>query len=303
MYRGGFNYWTIAPTSPLPPVGAYITIDGASQPGVVAPTNPYGLPEIVLSGANAGQGADGLDLQGGGDTVVELTINGFSGDGLNVESSHNTIQFAVDVGTDVTGTISVGNSVGIYVTGAYNVIGTDGKGGPSLDFMEGNVIAGNVGPGLWITGPDAIGNVIGADYIGLGFYGSPLANGGDGVLIDGGATDNWIGVNSVYAPETAADGNSIESNAAAGVEISGAGSSGNVVAGDVINSNGTDGVLIDGGATGNWIGVNPVDGSADALQSNNINNNTAAGVVIGGAARPATWWPEMPSTPMAPTAF
>ena len=133
-----------------------------------------------------------------------------------------------------------------------------------------------------ISGPEATGNVVGADLIGAGFYASPLANGGDGVLINDGASDNWIGVNSVYAPDTAADGNLIGNNGAAGVEISGTSTNSNVVAGNTLNSNGTDGVKIDNGASGNWIGVNPVDGSEALLRRNVISGNTNDGVEITG---------------------
>ncbi len=162
------------------------------------------------------------------------------------------------------------------------MIGTSGHGPYFSIYDNGVTIAGNLGTGVLITGPGAVGNVVAYDAIGNYLTQFAVPNGGDGVLINDGANDNWIGVNSVYSPETGGDVAYIEGNAAAGVELSGAGTSGNVVAGDVINSNGADGVLIDNGATGNWIGVNPVDGSGGALQLNNINSNTATGVEISG---------------------
>ncbi len=281
LFDAGFTYWTIAPTSALPALGPDVTINGLVQPGVGPPTDPYDLPEIVLSGAQAGEGSTGLDLYGGGDSLLDVTINGFSGDGIDVDSSNNTIQYGL-VGTDPTGTTSVGNGVGILVTGAHNLIGTDGNGGAVLDNVEGVDIAGNLGPGVWISGSGATGNVIAGDYIGLNFVDLPLANGGDGLLIDNGASDNWIGVNSVDSPETVNDGNFIESNVAAGVEIKGFDTTGNVVAGNTIESNGTDGVLIDNKASGNWVGANPVDGSETTLQDNVISGNTGDGVEISG---------------------
>ncbi len=270
------DIWTIIPGSPLPPVSSSTIINGASQLNGQLPEN---TPAIMLSGVNAGQGTDGLDLTGNGVSVLSLFIDGFGGDGINVKSNDNTIQ-DVSIGYDPTYTFAVPNGVGIYVTGAQNLIGTDGKSGTAIDAAEDNAIGwGNMGPGIWIHGQGATGNVVAGDYICCLPEG-----GGDGVFIDDGASDNWIGVNSVYAPDTSDDGNLIAGYAASGVEISGLGTTGNVVAGNTIESNGTDGVLIDNQASGNWVGVNPLDATEDALQSNNITSNTGAGVELSGAS-------------------
>ena len=116
-------------------------------------------------------------------------------------------------------------------------------------------------------------------------------NGTDGVLIDDGATDNWIGVNSVYAAATASDNNTISGNGSAGVLITGVGTSGNVVAGNDIGtdffgqtSNPNDvGVEIAAGATSNLIGASGQDGADDALERNIISGNSFAGVWITGS--------------------
>ena len=288
LFDAGFTYWTIAPTQALPDLGPDVTINGLSQPGVGPPTDPYYIPEIVLSGADAGPDSDGLDLRGGYDSVLDLTINGFSVDGIDVESSDNTMQYG-GVGFDATGTVAIGNGVGILVTGADNLIGSNGQGSASLDLAEGESIAGNMGPGIWISGTGATNNVIAADYIGLGFIASPLPNGGDGVLIDNGANANWIGVNPVDGSETALQDNVISGNTSDGVEISGMDTTGNVVAGDYIgtDTSGTQplpnyaGVEIDSGASGNLIGSNG-DGVNDLLERNIISANLFTGVWITG---------------------
>ncbi len=281
-YAASTTSWTIAPTSPLPPLSTSITIDGYTQPGYATI-----LPVIVLSGASAGQGSDGLDLTGGGISVWALTINGFSGDGINVESSDNTIQDCV-IGTDATAQHAVGNGIGIAVTGASNLIGTNGRGTTLNSVDNGDLIAGNEGTGVLITGPGATGNVVANVDVGWDFV-AVIPNGGDGVLIDDGASDNWIGVNPVYGPGDAGD--YIGYNTAAGVEISGAGTTGNVVAGDYIGARPTGtqslpnyaGVEIDGGAFGNLIGASGQDGTDDALERNIISGNLFAGVWITGA--------------------
>lgn len=111
------------------------------------------------------------------------------------------------------------------------------------------------------------------------------------MLIDNGATNNWIGVNSVYAAATASDNNTISGNGGAGVLITGVGTSGNVVAGNDI---GTDfygqtstpndvGVEIAAGASSNLIGASGQDGTDDALERNIISGNSLVGVWITGA--------------------
>src|SRR5262249_9040650 len=75
---------TISLQSALPAIKAPVTLDGATQRGY-----SY-LPVVVIDGTNA-PGAVGLDLQGSGSTVNNLSIVGFSGDGVHVEGSNNTL--------------------------------------------------------------------------------------------------------------------------------------------------------------------------------------------------------------------
>ena len=242
----------------------------------------------MLSGESAGASSNGLDLAGGVDTVLAINIDGFSGDGLKVESNDNTIQSCV-VGMDATGTVAVGNGVGILITGASNLIGTDGQGGAE-DSLQGNEFSGNLGEGVWISGADATGNVFGGNWIGLSFIGTPLGNGGQGVLIDGGASGNWVGVNSVRGSENALQLNVISGNTGDGVEITGLDTTDNVVAGDYIGTDpsGTQpvpnyaGVEIDGGASGNLIGSSGDNAVDDALERNIISGNLFTGVWITG---------------------
>ncbi len=108
---------------------------------------------------------------------------------------------------------AVPDGVGIYVTGADNLIGTDGQDGSFLDSVEGDAVGGNLGPGIWLTGSGATGNVVAGDPV------CCFSNGEAGVLIDDGASDNWIGVNTVYGPASADESDYIANNTGAGVEI------------------------------------------------------------------------------------
>ncbi len=145
-------------------------------------------------------------------------------------------------------------------------------------------ICGFSGNGIAITsngGSTIQGNYIGTDPTGT----VGVGNGGDGVLIQGGASNNTIG-------GTVSDArNIISGNGETGIQIDDSGTTGNVVAGNFIGTDATGtvalgnsgfGVLIDlrsagAGATNNTIGGN-VAGAGNII-SGNIGN----GVEISGA--------------------
>ena len=117
---------------------------------------------------------------------------------------------------------SLANSIGVYI-GNY-------LGGASLNQVQGNVISGNSGIGLEITGGSQ--NVVAGNYIGTNPAGTAaVGNGSNGVQIDTGSTGNTIG------GTTAGARNIISGNAGNGVDITGSGSTGNVVEGDYIGTN------------------------------------------------------------------
>ena len=236
----------------------------------------------MLSGTDAGQGADGLDLTGNDVSVLGLFIDGFSGDGINVASSDDRLQ---DLGVGLSPSLDSAraNGVGIYITGADNLIGTDGQDGSFQDGVEINVILGNLGPGIWVSGSGATGNVIAGDWTCCLADGQAFPNEQAGLLIDDGASNNWVGVNTVYGPESADEADHFTSNGGPGIQISGAGTTGNVVAGNTITANGSDGALFNDGASGNWVGVSPMGGPQNALEGNVISGNAHAGVEISGS--------------------
>jgi titin len=148
-----------------------------------------------------------------------------------------------------------------------------------------NVISGNAGAGVLIHDAATTGNVVEGNYVGLKFQGSgPLANGW-GVIINGAAHDNIIG------GTTAGARNVISANTNDGVQISGAGTTGNLVEGDYIGidfaglggpfvHNGGFGVNVSG-ASGNTIG-----GTAPGA-GNVISNNARDGVYIHDVSGPS----------------
>src|SRR5262249_11328817 len=100
----GAGVQTIAPLYALPLITDTVTIDGTSQPGFA------GQPIIELSGASAGDFADGLDIAASDCLIKGLIINSFSGAGV-VISSQLIVDFQANgnriqgnyIGTDATG--------------------------------------------------------------------------------------------------------------------------------------------------------------------------------------------------------
>ena len=128
------------------------------------------------------------------------------------------------------------------------------------------------------------GNVIRGNYIGLNAAGNALGNSESGIDIASGANGNTIG------GITASARNVISANAVSGIDISDAGTNGNVILGNYIGTdaggtldrgNAGDGVHVFGGATGTVIG-----GSV-AGAGNLISGNNAAGVRLESSTAPS----------------
>src|SRR5262249_8945976 len=129
-----------------------------------------------------------------------------------------------EIGTDATGSVALANQYGVRIdsSAADNTVGGTVAG-------AGNVISGNTGDGVEITGTGTTGNLVAANPIAPNAAGSAaIANGTDGVEIDTGASGNTIGGTSAGAR------NVISGNAYAGVEINAADD--NLVEGDFIGT-------------------------------------------------------------------
>ncbi|MFI5461494.1 MAG: beta strand repeat-containing protein, partial [Isosphaerales bacterium] len=292
----GTGVQMILPLSSLPAIANPVLIDGTSQPGY------GGTPLIELSGSQAGTG-DGLTITGAGVTVDGLDINDFpQGAGIHItgtSASGNWI-YGTFLGTDPTGTQAVADNVGVEIDAgaANNLIGTNGDG--VNDAAERNLLSGNLFVGVWINGQGTDGNAIAGNFIGTSVTGdvaldngtSPVFNSdgpiGGGVVIEGGASGNRIGTDG-SSVDDAGQRNVIAGSKNDGIDIAGAGTDGNVVAGNFIGTDLTGtrslgitygGVVLDDGASSNWIGVNPDGGAAVGDEGNVISGNGYDGVVI-----------------------
>ncbi len=224
----------IQPASALPSIIDSVRIDGETQPGYA------GAPLIQLNGSLAGSSANGLTISGNACTVRGLDIVRFAGSGIQVQGSNNVIQ-ANYIGIDATGTKAEGNGhngIGITRGSKNNLVGTNGDG--VNDIGERNLISGNGGEGVGINGVGTNFNVVAGNFIGTDVTGSfSVGNvGGAGVVIEGGAQSNRIGVNGADK-DPGGERNLISGNFEDGVNIQDQGTIKNVVAGNYIGTNAT----------------------------------------------------------------
>ncbi|HLJ92950.1 MAG TPA: right-handed parallel beta-helix repeat-containing protein [Gemmataceae bacterium] len=241
----GTGVQTINLAAPLPAITQPTIIDGTSQPGYA------GAPLIELNGAGAGAGADGLFIMAGGSVVRDLVINRFALSGIDVQTGGGNILQGNYIGTDVTGTLALGNGLGVRLATSNNTIGGTAA-------AAGNVIAGNGGDGIFISSGTANvvqGNFIGTDGTGM----ANLGNLNTGVHLLN-ASGNTIGGTA---------------NGAA----------------NVIGFNGYDGVLVDGGSGNaiqhnaifghsNGLGIELLDGGNNRLPFPILTNATSDGSTL-----------------------
>ena len=174
----GTGVQTIAPLTDLPAISAGITIDGTTQPGASANTNPMDQADnavllIELSGAN-GSTSQGLQITGDGAAVHGLVIdhwcatNGY-GFGLDISGQNVTIAGNF-IGSDPTGNSRAANGEGIRLDmNAANF--TLGGTSPA----DRNVIAGNDTDFYSVPGDTGIDNVkIVGNFIGVDAAGDAI---------------------------------------------------------------------------------------------------------------------------------
>jgi parallel beta-helix repeat protein len=203
--------------------------------------------------------------------------NGGAGIGIHgIGATENRI-LGNNIGTDVTGTISLGNfDHGVRIWDAPN----NTIGGTTPEAR--NVISGNNHMGVQILLAGAKGNKVQGNYIGIAVNGTtPLGNGDHGVEIREGASDNTIG-----------PGNVISGNGGTGIEINGAGVTGNQILGNFIGTDAsrreslgntyagvriiscTDNTLTDNTVSNNGYGIQLQSSSDNQIYNNNFIDNT-----------------------------
>ena len=202
----------------------------------------------------AGNGGDGifLDFHTSANYLADNVIGGNGGNGINLRLTAFNLIDGNLIGTDAQGN-ALGNAQdGILVQGG-SILNRIGDEKPGDLITAANTITDNGGNGIHITGSGTSNNVVGGNVIGAVTHGkettqqSVLGNLGDGVLIDGGASNNLIGVGPSTAgnivginPPIVSTGNKIDYNQGQGVEITGAGAT--AVLGNSISNNAALGI-------------------------------------------------------------
>jgi hypothetical protein len=223
--------------------------NGASPNHLVIQGNLIGTDATGKVGIGNG---DGLDIYSGSGAMIGGTtagqgnvISGNHDDGIFVEASNVIIEGNL-IGTDVTGTVAIGNYEGIADYYGFD----DTIGGTAVG--QGNVISGNTYDGIFLSSFYVLveGNRIGTDVTGA----NPLGNGGNGVEIA-----NYYGYYNTIGGTAAGAGNVIAFNSLVGVAIEDTYSSGYVIGNAILSNsiygNGTLGIdLGDDGVTPNHSG-------------------------------------------------
>ena len=262
----------------------------------------------------SGNGADGIQVSGGGSTGNEIVGNyiGTNSSGGTALPNNNGVFITNTASTNkVNGNVISGNSAnGVYINGSNtntvsaNRIGVvsdqweinplpNGQNGVLIDagaqsnrIESGNTISGNKLNGVHITGAGTESNVVDGNYIGTDSNNvNNLANGKNGVQIDGGASKNKT-----------VNGNVISGNTENGVFITGDGVLENKVTGNKIGvagdgttklENGKSGVLIYNGPQKNEVADNTISGNKEYgvwIYGEKTNENKVTGNKIGVAA-------------------
>ena len=270
-----FNATTYPPSPNNTIQGNIVGLDAS---GTLALGNAQGIlvdePDTTIGGA-----ADGARNVVSGNLLSGIEI---AGTATNVVVQGNYI------GTDITGTLDVGNSLdGIRVSNAPgNTIGGTANGAR-------NVISGNDLAGVNITGAASANNNVLGNYIGVDSLGTVAVSNQQGIILSNGANHNTIGGTVANAR------NLISGNANYGVYLLDVGTQNNSVSGNYIGTNATGtgaipnqvGVVLTSGASNNMVGGTSVgagnlisgnSGSAGVyLSAVGTTLNTIAGNLIG----------------------
>jgi parallel beta-helix repeat protein len=217
---------------------------------------------------------DGITIDRSSDNEIAGSGNLISGNGrvgILVGGAGATGNFvrANEIGTDGAGAAALPNAMGgvvLYSGASGNSVGTSvtNVGGPPVTFRDANLVSGNGGFGVTLSGFGTTGNVVEAGRIGTNAAGTAaLPNAAGGVALLDGAAGNVVGSTSAGA------GNLVSGNGGPGVTL-GLDTNGNVVlnnrigtnaAGTAALPNAADGVALLDGATGNLVTANLVSGN------------------------------------------
>ncbi|NDJ61663.1 MAG: hypothetical protein GYB67_11095, partial [Chloroflexi bacterium] len=240
--------------------GVLLTGDGNTVIGNRIGTIADGM--LARGNVNGVLIAGSANTLGGGESGAGNLISGNSGVGVRISGDNNQVLGNL-IGAELTGTFALGNAVGVLIEGAAD----NQIGGTTVNAR--NVISGNEGAGVFITGSGAIDNRVQGNFIGTRATGLIALGNDTGVFLD--APNNLIGGTEPGAR------NIIAGNTGAGIDIA--------VGENAILGN-TIGLTVNGdAASGNILGiaVNSADNIIGAPGAGNvISGNDGPGMTIAG---------------------
>jgi len=240
-------------------------------------TNISGTNALPNNGNGVSLSHTGSLTIGGTSAGAGNVISGNSGSGIFSYLTGGSVIRGNRIGTDITGTIPLGNLNGIFLVDGTNTIGGTAS-------QARNIISGNRNNGITISQGST--NIIQGNYIGTDAMGTAaLANMGSGIEVDGGrvvliggtasGAGNLISGNSSDGVILFTDTNSVQGNKI-GTTVSGTEPLGNQghglhLVGPAAFNNQIGGTV---SGSGNSIGFNGADGIlVDHGTSNNIRRN------------------------------
>jgi hypothetical protein len=236
-YQPLSGVWTIKPVSPLPDIlNDGTLINGSSQAVFAGDTNPGG-PEIEIDGSLAGSSADGLRIRSSWNNIWGLTIDRFGGNGILITGTGGNIVIRSHIGVTPDAKAKAPNqSAGIRINqSALNFVGF-------FDTTSANMIGGNTGSGIVVSGANSRFNVVLVNCIGTNLsHAANLGNGGDGILFSDSASDN--AVTGYGFPMHLV----VVNNGLAGIHVDGGSTVRNLLAAGCIHGNGGPGIALSGG--------------------------------------------------------
>jgi parallel beta-helix repeat protein len=248
-----------------------VLILGSTTSGNLLSGNYVGLN--AAGTAALGNGGYGVDVQGGtvNNVVVSNVISGNPNVGVFIQGAFNSVWGNL-IGLNAAGTAALGNAgpgVELYPTSSSNTIG-------GFTVAARNVISGNHQQGVYLNGTPVTQNLVVGNYIGLNAAGTAaVANTASGIELTGGPVGNTIG-------GIGGGRNFISGNGQYGINVNN-GANANVIQGNTIGLNGTNGaavpntsynVAIFAGARSNLVG------GVTAGAANLISGGSTYGVII-----------------------
>ena len=214
----------------------------------------------VAVGNNTGISASGVTVVGGTVPGARNIISGNTGDGVSISGPGSLLQGNF-IGTDITGTVVLGNGGSGVVAGDGALVG--GTTPEARNVISGNGGFGNISLGSNNAGAQATvqGNYIGTDVTGNVALNNPLA----GISISG--SSNLIG-GLTPGSQNVISGNRV------GIQIGGSiapGPIGNTIQGNIIGLNA--------------MGASPVPNSLAGIRISDSSNNTIGGAETGAGNR------------------